>query len=98
MDNQPSRFLQNEKIVVLIENGQRNRLRLQGQGRRRGNLHPDLLAGDDTMGGLRDPAIHPNMSLNNKPLNLSAGGFRHHVCEVPIETFEWYGDGNDVAD
>ena len=86
MDDQAGRLVDDQQVLVLEDDAQRNVLRLVMRGRRLGNLDPEVLVAAYLCSGITDPiCARRNRAAADQGLQPFAGQGRDRRCKRPVE-------------
>src|SRR5881397_3659194 len=97
MHDQTRRLVQDQQVVVLEQNVQRNLLRLRGGGSGRGPVDLNFLSRARTVRGFDRSAVHADVALSQQPLNRAAregGQLSAQECVEPLVGQRLFDDDN----
>jgi hypothetical protein len=73
MHHHPGRFVHDQDVVVLVNDGERNVFRVDGTAGRRRHLHAYGLARAETIAGFLSPTVDDNVAVRDERRGLVAG-------------------------
>ena len=86
MDRHPRRLVDHQEVAVLVQDVQRDRLRLDSRRDGGGHVDADALAAADAVRGARRLPVHLHVAFADEPLQRSAAVAGDEVRQRLVET------------
>jgi hypothetical protein len=94
VDDHPGGLVEDEDVVVLVDDGERDRLGLELGGRRRRDLDVHALATAQAVRGPAGRAVHPHAPGGDQRLQAGAGELGHGLGQPAIQAGAGGGGGH----